>query len=76
MKNICTETELAGLAKRSREKAGKSKAEVARELAVSEPSVFNAEEKPEMSLTKLRIRMIEAYSPHKVTGPVYLLEKK
>lgn len=70
------ETELAALAKKFREKAGKSKVEAARELGVAPPTVFNAEEKPEMSLTKLRIRIIETYSPFKVTGPVFFLARK
>ena len=73
---IWQEKELAVLAKKFRKEAGKSKVEAARELRVAPPTVFNAEEKPEMSLTKLRIRMIETYSPFKVTGPVFLLEKK
>jgi DNA-binding XRE family transcriptional regulator len=71
-----TEQELAATAKASRKAAGKSKAEIARELDVAPPTVFNAEENPELSLTKLRIRIIETYSPYKVTGPFYMLEKK
>jgi len=70
------EEKLAALAKKFRKGAGKSKADVARELHVSGPSVFNAEERPELSLTSLRIRIIETYSPYRVTGPVYLLKKK
>jgi hypothetical protein len=38
--------------------------------------VFNAEHRPEMSLAKLRVRMIEKYSEFKVIGPVYLLKRK
>jgi len=70
------EAQLAALAKQFREAAGKSKAVAARELGVAAPTVFSAEEHPEMSLTKLRIRLIEKYSPFKVTGPVFFLEKK
>jgi len=70
------EQELAGLAKKFRKAAGKSKADAARELGVAAPTIFGAEEQPEMSLTKLRIRVIEAYSPFKVVGPVFVLEKK
>lgn len=76
MKKMYAESELATLAKQCREKVGKSKAEAARQLGVSTPSIFNAEEHPELSLTMLRIRMIEAYSPFKITGPMYLCEKK
>jgi DNA-binding XRE family transcriptional regulator len=70
------EQELARLAKKFRQSAGKSKADVARELGVAAPTIFGAEEQPEMSLTKLRIRMIEAYSPLKVVGPVFMLTRK
>jgi hypothetical protein len=75
-KRIVTETELAGLAKESRLQAGKTKIETAAELGVGRPSVQMAEENPEQHLTRLRIRMIEKYSPYKVVGPVYLLERK
>ena len=35
------------------------------------------EENPEQSLSaSFRIRMIERYSPYKVVGPVYLLQRK
>jgi ribosomal protein L18E len=70
------EKQLTALAKKFRKAAGKSKADVARDFDVAEPTVFSAEERPEMSLHKLRIRMIEKYSPYRVTGPVYLLHKK
>ncbi len=70
------ESDLAALAKKARQGSGKRKVEVAHELGVAPPSVFYAEEKPELPLHKLRIRMIEAYSKHKVVGPVYYLERK
>lgn len=70
------ERKLAALAKKCREAAGKSKTEAARELGISAPSVFNAEEHPELSLTSLRVRIIEKYSPYRVIGPVYLLKRK
>jgi DNA-binding XRE family transcriptional regulator len=70
------EKELAALAKKFRQAAGKSKADVARELGVAAPTIFGAEEQPEMSLTKLRVRIIEACSPFKVVGPVFLLRRK
>ncbi len=73
---LIPEDELASLAKQFRVAAGKSKADVARELHVAGPTVFSAEERPEMSLTKLRTRMIEKYSQFKVIGPTYRLEKK
>jgi DNA-binding XRE family transcriptional regulator len=68
--------ELAALAKHLRVKSGKTKAEISRALGASRPSVQQAEENPEQSLTKLRIRIIEICSPNKVRGPVYWLERK
>lgn len=67
-------TELAALAKHIRVKSGKTKAEIARELGAARPSVQQAEENPEQSLTKLRVRIIEKCSSYKVRGPVYWLE--
>jgi DNA-binding XRE family transcriptional regulator len=70
------ESDFAELAKQARQATGKRKVEVARELGVAPPSVFNAEEHPNLPLHKLRIRMIETYSKYKVVGPVYYLERK
>ena len=70
------EKDLAALAKKLRTAAGKSKAAIARELGVAPPTVFAAEERPETSLTKLRIRIIESCSPYSVSGPVYILQRK
>ena len=39
-------------------------------------TAVQAEEIPEQGLQKLRVRMIEAFSPFAVVGPVYLLKKK
>jgi DNA-binding XRE family transcriptional regulator len=75
-KTSFAERELVALAKRFRKQAGISRAQAARDMAVSQTSIFNAEETPEQGLTKLRTRMIEAYSPFKVIGPVFHLEKK
>ena len=69
------EPDLAVLAKRFRQRAGKNRAEAAREMHVSQTSIFNAEESPEQSLLKLRLRMIESYSSFKVSGPFFLLRK-
>ena len=70
-----TEAELAALAKKVRVVAKKNRAQAARELGVARPTVFQAEENPELSLFKLRKRIIEYYSPYKVIGPFYLLKK-
>lgn len=67
---------LAAIAKKSREAAGKTKADAAREMGVKEPAILYAEENPEKSFRKLRCRMIEAYSQFTVTGPWFRLEKK
>jgi DNA-binding XRE family transcriptional regulator len=75
-KKLFSEADLAALAKQFRKKAGCTKIEAAQELGVGRPSVQLAEEDPEQSLTSLRIRMIEKYSPFKVIGPLYQLKKK
>jgi hypothetical protein len=71
-----SEADLAKLAKRFRTSAKKSRAQAARELRVSQTSVFNAEETPAQSLAKLRMRMIETYSEFTVAGPVFYLKRK
>lgn len=75
-KALLPESDLARLAKQFRKLRGKSRAEAGRELKVSHVSIHRAEENPEESLLKLRVRMIEAYSPFKVVGPVFYLERK
>ena len=75
-KEFLTEKELAAFAKQFRKKTGRKRAQAARDMGVSQTSIFNAEESPEQGLQKLRMRMIEAYSPFAVVGPVYLLKKK
>jgi DNA-binding XRE family transcriptional regulator len=71
-----TEKDLAAQAKRFREQTKKTRATAAREMQVSQTSIFNAEESPDQSLLKLRVRMIETYSPFKVVGPIFFLERK
>lgn len=75
-KKLVEEKALAALAKKYREAAGVTKAEAGREFQLSRPTITNAEEHPEMSLTKVRIRLIEKYSPFKVVGPVFFLKEK
>jgi len=70
------ENDVAEIAKTSRRRAGKTRAQAARDMEVSQTSIFHAEESPEQGLIKLRVRMIEAYSKFKVRGPVYLMEEK
>jgi DNA-binding XRE family transcriptional regulator len=74
-KQILTEREMASAAKRFRKEAKKTRAQAARDMRVSQTTIFNAEESPNQSLIKLRVRMIEKYSAFKVTGPFFLLEK-
>jgi DNA-binding XRE family transcriptional regulator len=71
-----SENDLAVMAKNFRRKSGATRAQAARDMEVSQTSIFNAEESPDEALIKLRIRMIEAYSEFKVTGPKYFLEEK
>jgi DNA-binding XRE family transcriptional regulator len=75
-KKLFSESELAAVAKRCRLKSGKKKSEAAEDLGVTRPTMQLAEENPEQSLTRLRIRIIEKYSSYKVVGPVYLLQKR
>jgi DNA-binding XRE family transcriptional regulator len=75
-KHFLNETQLTALAKKFRKEAGIKRAQAARDMDVSQTSIFHAEESPEQGLTKLRMRMIETYSSFKVTGPVFFLEKK
>jgi DNA-binding XRE family transcriptional regulator len=56
------ETELCELARRSRVASGKSRTQAARELGVARPTLIQAEDEPERSLTKLRIKMIATFS--------------
>ena len=56
--------------------ANTTRTQAARDMKVSQTSIFNTEESPDQGLIKLRMRMIEAYSKFKVSGPVYLLEEK
>ena len=73
-KNLVKESELAKLAKAARSKAKLSKAEIARQLGVTRGTIHQAEEYPDMSLTKLRIKIIEKCSSEKVSGPFYQIE--
>lgn len=75
-KSNLTERDLTELAKQFRGKTGISRAQAARDMGVSQTSIFHAEESPEQSLFKLRSRMIETYSGFKVVGPVFYLLKK
>ena len=75
-KKLLMEKDLAALAKRFRKQAGKTRAEAGREIGVSHVSIHRAEENPEISLLKLRMRMIEVYSRFKVVGPIFHLKKK
>ena len=70
------ESELAGIAKKFRIAAGRSRADAAREMGIKQPSIFHAEESPDKSFTKLRCRMIETYSKVHVTGPLFRLKRK
>ena len=71
-----SEMALARFAKNFRKNASKTRAQAAREMNVAQTSIFQAEEMPEQALFKLRQRMIEAYSPFKIVGPVYYLKRK
>jgi DNA-binding XRE family transcriptional regulator len=71
-----SERELAAIAKRFRMQAGIRRAQAARDMGVSQTSIFNAEENPDLPLLKLRVRMIEAYSLFGVEGPFFSLRRR
>lgn len=73
---VFAEHELAAVAKRFRVGTGKNRSQAARELGVARPSLIHAEDHPEKPLIKLRIRIIEKYSPYKVVGPSFSLKRK
>ena len=73
-KEFVKEADLAKLAKAARKRARLTKAEVARQLRVTRGTIHQAEEYAEMSLTKLRIKMIEKYTPDRISGPFYQIE--
>jgi DNA-binding XRE family transcriptional regulator len=75
-KKLLTEKDLAALARHFRKQAGKTRAQAGRRMGVSHVSIHRAEENPDESLFKLRTHMIEAYSPFKVVGPRFYLQKK
>ena len=75
-KKLLTEKDLAALAKRFRKQAGKTRAEAASRNGCVARFHSSREENPEISLLKLRMRMIEEFSPFKVVGPVFHLRRR
>lgn len=73
---VYAEHELAAVAKKFRVAAGKNRSQAARELGVARPSLIHAEDHAEKPLIKLRMRIIEKYSPYRVVGPHFLLKRK
>ena len=73
---LVSESELASLAKRYRLRSKRKRAHAARDMGVSQTSIFHAEESPHLSLSQLRMRMLEAYSPYDVAGTYFLLKRK
>ena len=74
-KQFVSERELTALAKHFRKEAGKNRAQAGRDMGVSHVSIYRAEEYPDESLVRLRVKMIEAYSSLKVKGPLFVLEE-
>ena len=75
-KQRLAERDLAAIASRFRKKAGKSRAQAARDMGVSQTSIFHAEESPEQSMSRLRSRMIQTYSSFEVIEALFLVKKK
>jgi DNA-binding XRE family transcriptional regulator len=76
IKAMYFDRELAALAKHFRKKTGRRKAAVAREVGITRSTMQDVEERPQQALAKLRIRVIEKFSPYTVIGPVYILKRK
>jgi DNA-binding XRE family transcriptional regulator len=70
------EQELAKLAKVARKQAHLTKAELGRQLRVTRGTIHQAEEYAGMSLTKLRIKMIEKCTSAKISGPFYQINTR
>lgn len=75
-KELLTEGDLADLAKKFRTGAGKTRAQAARDMGIKHPSIFHAEQSPNLPFLKLRKRMIDEYSPYQIEGPFFRLVKK
>ena len=75
-RRLVRESDLANLAQAFRVRSGRNKTQAANELKVSRPSIHHAEKDPDQSLSKLRRKIIERYSPYKVVGPLFLLRRK
>jgi DNA-binding XRE family transcriptional regulator len=75
-KKLVKERELTKMAKAARKQSRLSKAEVARQLGVTRGTIHQAEEYAYMSLTKLRIKIIENCSTAKISGPLYQVETR
>jgi DNA-binding XRE family transcriptional regulator len=75
-KRFVKEHELAELAKAARKKTGLSKAELGRQLGVTRGTIHQAEEYADMSLTRIRLKMIEECTPATISGPFYQIEAR
>ncbi len=73
-KQFVKETALAALAKAARKKSQLSKAELGRRLGVTRGAIHQAEEFSDLSLTKVRIKIIEKCTSAKVSGPFYQIK--
>ena len=71
---LVTEEELAGLASVALDRLGLQRAEVAQRLGVSSPSISDAVNRPEITLTVLRLRIL-ALAGYEAEGPLYRLKK-
>lgn len=71
---LIPEPELQARARAVWEASGMTQWEMADALGVSQPALSNALNKPALSLTALRVRVIERYGGARVSGPLYQLD--
>ncbi len=74
MPALIPESELQARARAVWEASGLTQREMSSALGVSQPALSNALNKPALSLTALRIQIIEQYGDTRVSGPLYQLD--
>jgi len=70
-----TGDQLASLAKQARTGAGLTQAAAAERMGVAQPTLAQAENEPQRSLSKLRRRMIAELGGFELEGPFWRLRK-
>ncbi len=74
--NASLRIDLCDLAREAWAASGLTQVQAAEQLGVKHPTFARAVGNPESSLTALRRRIVEAFTPYRVDGPQYVLVKK